>query len=230
TDGAFPLGGLLFGEGPFIWGTTSAGGEYGQGAIFNLISNNWVGWYSSPLLWSFNGADGAQPSGSLIWSAAGPLYSGTVYGTAAGGSSGAGVVFAANAYANYTTTALTSSQNPSAYGQPLILTANVCCPGGDGYPNGGTVSFEHGTTVLGTGAMNNGYATYTTSTLKVGTTTVTAVYGGDWGWVGSTSKTVSQVIGKATTTTALASSLNPSNVGQSVTFTATVAPQFSGEA
>ena len=33
---------------------------------------------------------------------------------------------------------------------------------------------------------------------------------------------------KATTTTTLASSLNPSNVGQSVTFTASVAPQFSG--
>jgi hypothetical protein len=33
---------------------------------------------------------------------------------------------------------------------------------------------------------------------------------------------------KATTTTTLASSLNPSNFGQSVTFTASVASQFSG--
>ena len=33
---------------------------------------------------------------------------------------------------------------------------------------------------------------------------------------------------KATTTTALVSSLNPSNAGQSVTFTATVTPEFSG--
>jgi hypothetical protein len=39
---------------------------------------------------------------------------------------------------------------------------------------------------------------------------------------------VSQVVEKATTTTTLASSLNPSNTGQSVTFTATVKPQFSG--
>jgi hypothetical protein len=35
-------------------------------------------------------------------------------------------------------------------------------------------------------------------------------------------------VNKATTTTTLASSLNPSKVGQPVTFTATVTPQFSG--
>jgi hypothetical protein len=39
---------------------------------------------------------------------------------------------------------------------------------------------------------------------------------------------VSQVVSKATTTTALTSSLNPSKVGQSVTFTASVAPEFGG--
>jgi len=54
------------------------------------------------------------------------------------------------------------------------------------------------------------------------------VYSGDSNFFGSTSKAVSQVVSKATT--ALASSLNPSNFGQSVTFTASVAPQFSGDA
>jgi hypothetical protein len=39
---------------------------------------------------------------------------------------------------------------------------------------------------------------------------------------------VSQVISKATTTTILTSSQNPSKVGLSVTFTATVTPEFSG--
>jgi hypothetical protein len=57
---------------------------------------------------------------------------------------------------------------------------------------------------------------------------VTAAYGGDSNFGGSTSKAVKQVVDKATTTTTLASSLNPSNVGQSVTFTASVSPQFSG--
>jgi hypothetical protein len=54
------------------------------------------------------------------------------------------------------------------------------------------------------------------------------VYGGDSTLLGSTSKPVQQVVNKATTTTTLASSLNPSNFGQSVTFTASVTPQFSG--
>ncbi|HKN17888.1 MAG TPA: Ig-like domain-containing protein, partial [Candidatus Sulfotelmatobacter sp.] len=44
----------------------------------------------------------------------------------------------------------------------------------------------------------------------------------------STSKLLSQVVNKAPTTTTLASSVNPSNSGQSVTFTASVTPQFSG--
>ena len=54
------------------------------------------------------------------------------------------------------------------------------------------------------------------------------MYGGDSNFGGSKSNAVSQVVSKATTTTTLASSLNPSNVGQSVTFTASVTPQFSG--
>ena len=40
-------------------------------------------------------------------------------------------------------------------------------------------------------------ATFTTSTLKVGTTTVKAVYGGDSNFAGSTSNTVKQVVKKA---------------------------------
>jgi len=62
----------------------------------------------------------------------------------------------------------------------------------------------------------------------VGTNYITAVYGGDSNLVGSKSKGLNQAVNKATTTTTLASSLNPSNVGQSVTFTASVAPQFGG--
>jgi len=85
-----------------------------------------------------------------------------------------------------------------------------------------------GTTVLGTGPLSGGSASFKTSTLPVGTNAIKAVYGGDANLPGSTSKTVSQVVSKATTTATLASSLNPSNVGQAVTFTASVAPQFGG--
>src|SRR5207244_2399522 len=48
-------------------------------------------------------------------------------------------------------------------------------------------------------------------------------YAGDTSFNSSTSNTVSQVVNKASTTTTLASSVNPSVFGQSVTFTATVA-------
>ncbi len=48
------------------------------------------------------------------------------------------------------------------------------------------------------------------------------VYSGDASFPASTSKPVTQVVGKAASTTAVSSSLNPSIYGQSVTFTATV--------
>jgi hypothetical protein len=126
-----------------------------------------------------------------------------------------------------TTTALSSSLNPSTYGQPVTFIAavasSVTAP-----PDGEIVTFKQGTTVLGTGTLNGGSASFTISALKVSTDAITAVYSGDSNFTGSTSKAVKQVVNKATTTTTLASSLNPSNFGQSVTFTATVTPQFSG--
>jgi hypothetical protein len=76
--------------------------------------------------------------------------------------------------------------------------------------------------------LSGGSTTFTTSALSVGSNSITAVYGGDSNLVGNTSKAVKQVVNKATTTTALASAQNPSNFGQPVTFTASVAPQFSG--
>jgi hypothetical protein len=127
-----------------------------------------------------------------------------------------------------TTTALTSSPNPSIYGQAVNFTATVISSVGTPPPDGETVSFMKGTTVLGTGTLSGGSASFTTSTLPVGTNAIKAVYGGDSNLPGNTSKAVSQVVNKATTTTALASSLNPSNFGQPVTFTASVTPQFSG--
>ena len=74
----------------------------------------------------------------------------------------------------------------------------------------------------------SGAASFTTSTLPVGTNAIKAVYSGDSNFARGTSKAVSQEVSKATTTTALTSSLNPSKVGQSVTFTASVTPQFGG--
>lgn len=128
----------------------------------------------------------------------------------------------------YTTTALTSSPNPSIYGQAVTFTAVVTSSLGAPPPDGEPVTFMKGTTLMGTGVLSGGSASFTTSALTVGTNYITAVYGGDSNLVGSKSEGVNQVVDKATTTTTLTSSLNPSNFKQSVTFTATVTPQFSG--
>lgn len=126
-----------------------------------------------------------------------------------------------------TNTSLTSAPNPSAYGEAVTFTAEVGWSEG-APPDGENVSFMSGKTLLGTGMLSDGSASFTTSTFKVGTTAVKAVYGGDSNFASSTSEAVKQVVDKATTTTALVSSLNPSTVGESVTFTASVSPQFSG--
>jgi poly(hydroxyalkanoate) depolymerase family esterase len=127
-----------------------------------------------------------------------------------------------------TTTTLASSLNPSTYGQPVTFTAVVTSALG-APPNGETVTFKQASKVLGTGALRGGSASFTTSTLTTGgTDPIKAVYAGDATFASSTSSAVSQVVDKATTTTTLASSENPSNVGQSVTFTASVAPEFGG--
>jgi hypothetical protein len=126
-----------------------------------------------------------------------------------------------------TTATLTSSANPSLYGQPVTFTATVSS-GIGAPPDGEIVTFKKAGIVLGTGTFSGGSAAFTISTLPVGTGDVTAIYGGDTQLGASTSKVLKQVVNKQPTATTLSSSQNPANVGQSVTFTATVAPQIGG--
>ncbi len=127
-----------------------------------------------------------------------------------------------------TTTAVTSSSpNPSAYGQSVLFTATVTSSIGAPL-NADLVTFEQGVNVLGTGTLSGGTATFSYSALAVGTRLIKAVYAGDPSFAASTSKYVRQVIGKATSMVTLSSSQNSSSYKQPVTFTATVAPQFSG--
>jgi hypothetical protein len=93
-----------------------------------------------------------------------------------------------------TTTALTSL--PSAYGQPVTFTAVVSSDDGTP-PDGETVTFMQGTTVLGTGTLSGGSASFTTMTRTAEAGAITAVYGGDADFDGSTSKAVKQVVDSA---------------------------------
>ncbi len=116
-------------------------------------------------------------------------------------------------------TNLTSSASATIYGQSVTFTATVT---GQGTPTG-TVSFFDGATLIGTGTLDgSGVATLATSTINVGTHSITASYGGDGTNLPSTSNAVGLTVSKATTVTTITSSPNPSQLGQSVTFTATI--------
>jgi uncharacterized repeat protein (TIGR03803 family) len=224
TDGKDPFAGIVFDSYGNIYGTTFSGGESDEGTVFELLAPVGAGSYSEKVLWSFEGADGAYPYAGLTVDGARNLY-GTAY---SGGLNDAGVVFEVTPLPGVTTaTTVTSSPYPSTYGQTVRFDATVASNFGTP-PNGETVSFMKAKKVLGTGMLSDGSATFITSALPVGTNSITAVYAGDSKFAASTSKAVSQVVSKATTVTTLASSLNPSNVGESVTFTASVAPEFSG--
>jgi sugar lactone lactonase YvrE len=115
-----------------------------------------------------------------------------------------------------TTTSLTTSASPSTLGQTVTLTSTVTSPS----PNpGGTVQFLDGATSLGSVTLTStGTASLAIGTLTAGTHILTAVYSGDTNHSGSTSISLSELI-VSPATASLASSLNPSTSGNSVTFT-----------
>jgi uncharacterized repeat protein (TIGR03803 family) len=98
TDGYDPVGGLIFDAKGNLYGTTSGGGAYGYGTVFELTptgNDNWT----ETVLYSFCGKrfcpDGSQPLDSLVFDSAGNLY-----GTASNGANhdacpsiGCGAVF-----------------------------------------------------------------------------------------------------------------------------------------
>jgi hypothetical protein len=92
-------------------------------------------------------------------------------------------------------------------------------------PDGETASFMSGKTVLGTGTLSNGTATFSDAKLTPGaTTSVTAVYPGDANFLGSTSNTVKQVVsGPCTLTDSLSYSASSKTLTMKFTVGNTVA-------
>ena len=122
------------------------------------------------------------------------------------------------------TTTLSSSASSSTIGQMVTFTATVAPAAGTTGTPTGTVTFEEGTTVLGTATLGtSGTATFSIATLAVGSHTITAAYGGDANFAASSGTTL-EAVSQAGSTTTLAASPNNVTAGQAVTFTATVTP------
>jgi hypothetical protein len=123
------------------------------------------------------------------------------------------------------TTTLTSSKNPSAAGQAVTFTATIG-PAGPPVPTGTVAFTSNGTTISGCSAVTvtaSRTAACATTSLKAGTDTIKASYSGNSNYAGS-SGAVTQTVNKVVSTTTVVSNKNPSTVGQSVTFTATIGP------
>ena len=92
-----------------------------------------------------------------------------------------------------TTTQLASSANPAVFGHPVTFTATVTAvASGSGTPTG-TVSFSDGSNMIGRGTLNGaGQATFTTSSLFVGSHNIVTRYAGDGKFNGSQSDFLNQ--------------------------------------
>jgi len=87
ADGAAPEAGLIFDQAGNLYGTTSTGGKYHVGTVFQLAPSGGV--WTETVLHSFNDKDGSHPLASLIFDQAGNVYGTTLFG----GPSHGGVVF-----------------------------------------------------------------------------------------------------------------------------------------
>jgi uncharacterized repeat protein (TIGR03803 family) len=85
SDGAYPVAGVVMGGGGTLYGTTNLGGASNDGTVFELAA----GRGTVTTLASFNGHNGANPSGTLTLDSSGNLYGATTHG----GSTDYGSVF-----------------------------------------------------------------------------------------------------------------------------------------
>jgi hypothetical protein len=147
----------------------------------------------------------------------------------AGSASSATPVVAA---ADPTTTVLATSDLTPVVGEPVTYTATVAASApGSGTPTGAvTFTGDAGTLCksVTVNAASPDVANCTVTYTSPGADSVSASYAGDGNYLSSTSGTTSETIAMAQTTTAVSSAPTSPVVGQSVTYTATVAPVSPG--
>ncbi len=137
------------------------------------------------------------------------------------------MVLSFNVSQDTTTAVVTASPITSDYGQSVTFQATVAVSSpGAGRPTG-TVTFMDGTTTLGTGTLSTSggvtTATFTTSTLALGSHSITAAYSGDTDDIISTSPVLNFNVAQDPTTAVVTASPTATVYGQSVTFKTSVA-------
>jgi parallel beta-helix repeat protein len=191
-------------------GSTSSGGTSLNGTLASVANTTFrIEFFANQSLDASGNAEGqtflgfatvtTNNSGNATFTAANlaaiPAGEGYVTATATNQTTGDTSQFS-NYLAVPTSTVLTSSANPSFFGQPVTLTATVSANfSGFGTPVG-SVDFEDTTTNtdLGSVALSGGKATLTTSALNSGTQVITATYtSGNTTFLGS-SATLTQAV------------------------------------
>lgn len=121
-----------------------------------------------------------------------------------------------------TTTNLALANSTITIANPNVLTATVTS--GTAGTISGTVNFYDGSTLLGSGTLSSGVATYTITAgqLAIGTHSLTATYAGNSSFFTSTSSAKSLVVNGLPSTTVLTPATSTITTQQTVTFTATV--------
>jgi uncharacterized repeat protein (TIGR03803 family) len=194
TDGDSSVARLVQASDGTFYGTTLHGGAYcvqnsGCGTVFKITPSGTL-----TTLHSFDGNDdGKAPFAGLVHATDGNFYGTTAYGAnpaCTAGLGGCGTVFRLSGPPPSTTT-VTSSPNPSTFGQQVTLIATVG-PAGPPPPTG-TVGFtSNGTAISGCTSvtLNSGTAQCVTSSLSVGTDMIVATYSGDSNYSGSSGSVV----------------------------------------
>ncbi|MGA3213875.1 MAG: choice-of-anchor tandem repeat GloVer-containing protein, partial [Terriglobales bacterium] len=200
TGGSNPFAGLTFDSKGNLYGTTEGGGAIGGGVVFQLTPpSDGSGPWTETLPYSFKGgSDGGTPDGTLIVSAQGNLYGTTLtggtnrYGCSGAGIDGCGVAFELRP----------PSSGSGAWTETVLYTFTGESDGA--LPHAGLTIDSRGNLY---GSASAG-----------GDTTTANCPGGILVQPGC------GVLFELApnTATAVSSSLNPSPVGKSVTFTATV--------
>jgi hypothetical protein len=117
---------------------------------------------------------------------------------------------------------LTSSGNPTVFSQAVTFTIVVSGGGSATIPTG-SIDLLDGASIIFSGTLDgSGKISLTTSSLSLGTHTVTAKYSGDSTYGPASSAALTQTVNKSNAAVNLSSALNPSVFGQTVSFSISI--------